>query len=79
MSNKKNIWVTQNPKGEWQSKREKSNRALGIFNTQKEAIEHAIIQAKKDGVEVITQGEDGKIRSKDSYGKDPISRKDTEH
>lgn len=79
MSNKKNIWVTQNPKGGWQAKREKSDRALGIFSTQKEAIDKAIDQAKKDGVDVITQGEDGKIRSKDSYGNDPSSRKDTEH
>ena len=79
MGKKSNIWVTKHPQGGWQSKREGSKKALGIFDTQAEAIEHSIKQAKIDRVEVITQGRDGKIRSKDSYGYDPPQRKDTEH
>ena len=79
MGKKPNIWITQHSDGGWQSKREKAKKALGIFNTQTEAIQNAIKQAKRDGVEVIVQGRDGKIRSKDSYGNDPSDIKDTEH
>jgi len=78
MSPKKDIWVTKHPKG-WQSKREGSDRAIGIFDTQKKAIDFSINQAKKDRVEVIVQGKDGKIRSKDSYGHDPNPPKDKEN
>ena len=80
MSNKKqNIWVTQHPDGGWQKKKENSNRSSGKFETQKEAINSAVEQAKREGTEVIVQGKDGKIRSKDSYGKDPNPPKDKEH
>lgn len=81
MSNKKktNIWVTQHPEGGWQKKKENSDRSSGKFDTQKEAIESAVEQAKREGTEVIVQGKDGKIRSKDSYGKDPNPPKDKEH
>jgi hypothetical protein len=78
-SKKPNIWVTQHTNGGWQTKRENSDRASGKFPTQKDAIDSAISQAKKDGVEVIVQGKDGKIRSKDSYGRDPNPPKDKEH
>lgn len=76
---KKNIWVTQHPDGGWQKKKENSERSSGIFQTQKEAITSAVEQAKREQVEVIVQGEDGRIRSKDSYGKDPNPPRDTEH
>ena len=76
---KQNIWVTQHSDGGWQKKKENHERASERFTTQKEAINSAIIQAKNEGVEVIVQGENGKIRSKDSYGPDPITIKDTEH
>lgn len=78
-SNKPNIWVTQHPDGGWQTKREQSDRASGKFETQQDAINSAITTAKRDGVEVIVQGKDGKIRSKDSYGNDPLPPKDKEH
>ena len=47
--------------------------------TQQAAIERATQTAKHDRVDVVTHGRDGKIRSKDSYGKDPIPPRDTEH
>jgi len=76
---KENIWVTQHPDGGWQKKKENSERSSGKFPTQKEAINSAIEQAKKERVEVIIQGEDGKIRSKDSYGNDPCPPRDKKH
>jgi hypothetical protein len=78
-SKKPNIWVTQHPDGGWQIRRENADRASGRFPTQQDAINNAIPAATRDGVEVIVQGKDGKIRSKDSYGKDPNPPKDTEH
>lgn len=79
MSNKENIWVTQHPDGGWQKKKENHDRSSGIYPTQKDAIESAITQAKREHLEVIIQGRDGKIRSKDSYGNDPNPPKDKEH
>jgi hypothetical protein len=76
---KENIWVTQHPDGGCQKKKENSERSSGKYPTQKEAINSAVEQAKKEGVEVIVQGKDGKIRSKDSYGNDPNPPKDKEH
>jgi hypothetical protein len=76
---KENIWVTQHPDGGWQKKKENRERSSGKYPTQKEAIDSAVEQAKKEGVEVIVQGKDGKIRSKDSYGNDPNPPKDKEH
>lgn len=79
MTKKANIWVTQHATGGWQTKKENSERASTVTKTQKEAIQVAITQAKKEHVEVIVQGTDGKIRSKDSYGNDPNPPKDKEH
>lgn len=73
-----NYWVTQNDDGDWQVKREGADRASGVFDTQREADNRARDLAKKSGGERITQGRDGKIRSKDSYGNES-KRKDTEH
>ncbi len=78
-SKKPNIWVTKHPDGGWQTKRENNERASSKHTTQKDAIDKATTQAKKDGVEVIVQGKDGKIRSKDSYGNDPNPPEDEEH
>lgn len=78
-SNKPNLWVTQHPDGGWQKKHEGSDRSSGKFDKKQEAVNSAVQQAKKEGVEVIVQGKDGKIQSKDSYGKDPNPPKDKEH
>ena len=71
-------WVTRNDDGDWQVKREGANRASGVFDTQREADSRARDLAKKSGGERITQGRDGKIRSKDSYGNESKA-KDSEH
>ena len=74
----KNQWVSPHGK-EWAVKGEGNKRASGIYPTQKEAIQHAIDHAKSQRSEVIVQGRDGRIRSKDSYGNDPCPPKDREH
>jgi ribosomal protein L32E len=45
----------------------------------REAIEIAEEIATNQRSEVIVHGKDGRIRSKDSYGRDPFPPRDTEH
>jgi hypothetical protein len=71
--------VTKRPDGKWQHKADGNKRATKVTATQKEAEMSAIKVAKKQGSEVVIHGEDGKIRSKDSYGNDPNPPKDKEH
>jgi hypothetical protein len=72
--------VTPRPDGKWQHKQDGNKIATKVTATQKQAEKSAIDTAKKQGGgEVIVHGEDGKIRSKDTYGHDPNPPKDTEH
>lgn len=75
---KKNVWVTRRDDGDWQVIREGADRASSIHGTQSEADVRAREIAIRNGVERITQGLDGKIRSKDSFGNES-KRKDSEH
>ena len=75
-----NYWVTQRQDA-WATQREGSQRAAGIFDTQREAENRGrqILQNTSGG-ELITQGRDGKIRSKDTINShDPFPPKDTEN
>lgn len=71
--------VTRRSDGKWQHKADGNKRATKVTKTQKEAIESAKKVAKKQKTEVVVHGRDGKIRSKDSYGRDPNPPKDKEH
>lgn len=74
----KAIWIV--PQGDqWAVKREGSDRAFSLHDTQAGAIARGRGRAIQDRTELIIQGMDGHIRSKDSYGNDPPSRKDREH
>lgn len=46
---------------------------------QRDAIEVAIREAKARGSEVVIHRPDGRIRDKDSYGRDPASVRDMKH
>jgi len=71
--------VTPRPDGTWQHKADGNSKATAVTNTQKEAIASAKKVAENQGGEVVIHGQDGKIRSKDSYGNDPNPPKDSEH
>jgi hypothetical protein len=75
----KNQWVTPRSDGKWQHKGEGNKKATKVTDTQEEARQSAEDVARNKGGEVIVQGEDHKIVSKDSYGKDPNPPKDKEH
>lgn len=69
MSSSKNYWTTKHPDG-WAVKREGADRASSVHSTQAEAWSETRRLAKGTGGEAILQGEDGKIREKNSYGVD---------
>lgn len=74
----RNQWVvTYNEK--WAVRSEGSKKATRVTETQKEAIEIAKKIAQNQHSELIVQGKDGKIVSKESYGNDPYPPKDKEH
>lgn len=74
----KNQWVSPRD-DKWAVHGEGNQKDTKLFNTQKEAADYAKNIAINQRSEVIIQGRDGKIRSKDSYGNDPYPPKDTEH
>ncbi|MBW8721197.1 MAG: DUF2188 domain-containing protein [Polaromonas sp.] len=75
---KKDIHVVPHNDG-WATKKEGAKRAGVVLPTQKEVIERATEQAKRENVEVVVHRKDGKIRDSDSYGNDPNPPKDKKH
>jgi uncharacterized protein YdaT len=75
---KKDIHVVPHKDG-WATRKEGADRAGAVTDTQKEAIERAREQARRDKVEVVIHRKDGRIRDSDSYGNDPHPPKDKKH
>ncbi len=59
----------------WAVRSEGSSRATSIHSSQREAIETARKLAKTSGTQLVVHGRDGRIRSRDSYGADPLPPK----
>jgi uncharacterized protein YdaT len=78
MSKKRDIHVVRHADG-WATKKEGAQRVGVVTDTQKQAIERARDQAKREKVEVVIHGRDNKIRDSDSYGSDPNPPKDSRH
>jgi len=78
MSKKRDIHVVPHVQG-WATKKEGSQRAGSVSDSQKAAIERAREQAKREHVEVVIHRKDGTIRDSDSYGNDPNPPKDKKH
>ena len=53
-------------------------RTLSNHRTQTTAVTAARRVARRNGVDLVTHGRDGRIRSKDSFGNESSGR-DTEH
>jgi len=74
---KNQLHVTTNTsRGGWDAKRPNSDRASKHFDTKKEAMEWSRNLAKKEGLELISHGKDGKIQNPNSYGHDTCPPKD---
>ena len=61
--------------GKWAVRSAGASRASRVVNTQGEAIEIAREQAKRSGGEMYIHGRDGRIRERNTYGKDPYPPK----
>lgn len=72
---KKDIHVVPHKDG-WAVTREGNGRASSVHKTQADALVHGRDQAKRDKVELVTHGRDGRVRDSDSYGNDPNPPKD---
>lgn len=59
----------------WANRREGSDRASSMHDTQADAIRAARDTALRERVEHFIHGGDGRIRERNSYGHDPESRK----
>lgn len=72
---KRDIHVVPHKEG-WATRKEGAGRAGTVAPTQREAIDRARDQARREHVEVVIHRRDGKIRDSDSYGNDPHPPKD---
>ncbi len=75
MADDKNYWTQQRPDGKWESKREGGERASKVTENQAEAWDYSKSKAKESGGEAFLKGRDGKIRERNTYGKDPYPPK----
>jgi hypothetical protein len=74
---KKNVSVGPSGDGRWSLNVGSTTKST--HQKQSTAIEKGKAIAKQLEADLTIRGRDGKIRSKDSYGPDPESIKDTEH
>ncbi|QQL49897.1 DUF2188 domain-containing protein [Mucilaginibacter ginkgonis] len=76
MAAKKNVHVVPNSDGGWDAKRESAQRSSKHFDKKADAVDYGKDLAKKDKVEFIPHGKDGKIQNPNSYGNDPNPPRD---
>lgn len=73
---KKDIHVVPHPEG-WAVQREGGERATSVHGRKEDAMLEARDLGRRDKVEVVEHGKDGKIQGSNSYGNDPNPPKDT--
>ena len=66
----KNLHVVPHTEG-WVIRSEGSTRASSLHGTQREAIETARALAQRNAITLVIHGRDGRIKSWDSYSRDP--------
>lgn len=60
--------VVPKPSGEWAIKRDGAAKAIKVFSTKGDAVEFAREISRKQGVEIVIHGRDGRIMSTHTYG-----------
>jgi hypothetical protein len=70
----KNVHIVPHDSG-WAVRIEGNDRASSVHSTQRGATQAGRDRARRDGVEILIHGEDGRIRARDSYGNDPFPPK----
>lgn len=71
---KGNLTVEPRPNGRW-AVQDGTKRASSTHTRQRQAESAAKVTARREGLEVIIKGLDGKIQRRDSYGNDPARRR----
>ena len=71
---KKNVHVVSTGSG-WTVKKEGASRAIRRFDSQQAAVAYGRSVSKSDSTDLIVHNRNGLIRSKDSYGSDPVPLK----
>ena len=72
---KKDLHVVKHEAG-WAVRREQAERVSSVHDTKAEAMDQARNQGRRDRVEVVEHGRDGRIQGSNSYGNDPNPPKD---
>lgn len=75
---KRNVHVVRRG-DQWAVVRAGGSRASALADTQREAEEIGRGIARNQGVDLLTHGTNGRIRSHDSFGNDPCPPRDAEH
>ena len=70
----KNQHVVPHPQG-WAVRGAGNERATSIHQTQRDAIDAGRSIARNQGAELFIHGENGRIRERNTYGKDPFPPK----
>lgn len=74
MTNEKSYWTSKRADG-WAVKKEGATKASSLHSTQGEAWTETRRLARGSGGEAFLKGEDGRIRARNTYGKDPYPPK----
>ena len=74
MADSENVWVVKQG-DKWAVRREGADRASSLHDTQAAAKDKGRGTAQRDQVELIWQGQDGKIKGRNRYGSDPYPPK----
>lgn len=68
------------PRGDgWAVRREGASRDSSHHDRKTEAVSSGRVTAKREGVELVSHGRNGRIQDSDSYGGDPNPPKDRKH
>lgn len=67
---KKDIHVVPREDG-WAVRREGATRDSSHHDRKSDALDAGRTTARRDRVELVTHGKDGRIQDSDSYGRDP--------
>ena len=78
MSRKRDIHVVPREDG-WAVRRERASRDSSHHDRKSDALDTARGTARRDGVEVVEHGRNGRIQDSDSYGNDPHPPIDRKH
>jgi len=70
-----NYWTHLRPDGKWGTKKEGASRDSRVFDTQQDSWDYTQDKARESGGEAYLKNKKGKIRERNTYGKDPYPPK----